>query len=401
MPLAGFFIGDAPSRHIAERQRKFPPIYEREAGAWQALFSVALDLSTPALRNLAARGLIASGEIGELTPSTYVSRRGKGYAIEMHSGQMRLLYSAARAMTASDAGRFREDKSGALSISDVAKQVADLFRNYESKGIATVQLFSATPYQRSWADNIAFAAERFLLLHELAHIHNGDLALWRSILGVERTGPEVERAADATACEWLTQYVSHPTPNGPQRQLLYAGAEFSLRVRMAIERTASRKFNPTHPPAGDRVAAIRERLRSAVGAGTFYAIANTSIAFDQMWRAIELAMHGKDPEFKPELDDVSAGLWVLTVEFIKAGRQGVQFKGLSGEPGRKQIEITPVNDSQEAMVQSARADFRDIPQDLRDAVERQAGEIFAPGSIEFSLFIELLHSSAGDGKVIL
>ena len=83
-------------------------------------------------------------------------------------------------------------------------------------------MFTATSFQRGWADTITVAAERFLLLHELAHIHNGDLALWRSILDIDRAGSEVERAADATACEWMIQYLNHPRPNGPQRQVLYA-----------------------------------------------------------------------------------------------------------------------------------------------------------------------------------
>jgi hypothetical protein len=239
--------------------------------------------------------VIVGGEVGELTPSTYVLRRGRGYAVEMHSGQMRLLYSAARAMTASDSGRFRDDKSTALSLSDVAGQVADLFRNYERDGVATAQMFPATSFQRGWAQSMTVAAERFLLLHELAHIHNGDLALWRSILDIDRTGPEVERAADATACQWMIHYLNHPTPNGPQRQVLYAGAEFGLRVRMAMEKTISREFNATHPPAGDRVVAMRDQLLRAVGSSAFYAIANTSIAFDQMWRAIELVLKDKKP----------------------------------------------------------------------------------------------------------
>src|SRR5258708_2217130 len=123
MSTADLFTGDAPSRHIAEWQRKFPPVYQKTATAWESLFGVALDLSTSALRTLAARGVIAGGEIGELTPSTYVTPRGRGYAVEMHSGQMRLLYSAARAMTASDSRPFRHDTTAPLTLRYVAAQV--------------------------------------------------------------------------------------------------------------------------------------------------------------------------------------------------------------------------------------------------------------------------------------
>jgi hypothetical protein len=131
MSIAGLFGRNAPARYLASRQRQYPPIYQKTAVAWNALFGVALDLSTPRLRALAARGAIASGEVGEQTPSIYVTRRGMGYAVEMHSGQMRLIYSAARAITASDSGKFRDDKSPALSPAGVAEQVADLFRNLD------------------------------------------------------------------------------------------------------------------------------------------------------------------------------------------------------------------------------------------------------------------------------
>ena len=281
LSIADFFSRDAPARYIDGRRHSHPPVYQRTVAAWQGLFGIALKLATPRLRALAVKGAIASGEIGELTPSTYVTRRGRGYAVEMHSGQMRLIYSAARAITASDSGRFRDDKSSALSATGVAAQVADLFKNYEEQQIATTQFFFATPFQTGWADLITFNAECFLLMHELAHIHNGDLALWRSFFGIRHDVRAQETAADATACQWMIDYLLNPSPDGPQRQVFYAGAEFAFRVRMAME-TVGMRFNSTHPPAGDRVAAMRARLRAAAGPRTFYAIANTSIAFDQM-----------------------------------------------------------------------------------------------------------------------
>jgi hypothetical protein len=382
-------VDDTPLRYLEDRQRKYPPCYQKNAASWQALFDVALSLSTPKLRALAADGTIASGEIGELTPSTYVTRRGRGYAIEMHTGAMRLIYSAARAMTANDAGRFREDKSPSLSAAEVAAKIADLFKNYDEHHIATVQFFSATSFQTDWADSITRNAECFLLMHELAHIHNGDLARWRSLLGMERSVRNQEIAADTTACQWMISYLLNSTLKGPQRQLLYAGAEFGLRVRMAME-TYGLHFNNTHPPAGDRVAAMRARLKAASGPGRFYAIASTSIAFDQLWRAVELILNDKPPKFEPQLDDVLAGLRTLTVEAISAGKEAFQIKDVPGSPGVKQAVFAPVNAKQEEILKSARNAYRDISPDLRVAAKRQAGEIFEPGTGEYSLFLSLL-----------
>jgi hypothetical protein len=213
------------------------------------------------------------------------------------------------------------------------------------------------------------------------------------MLGCQRATRVQETAADATAGQWLIDYLLNPKPDGPKRQVLYAGAEFGLRVRMAMETVGKTKFNPTHPPAGERVAAMRERLRSAAGPRTFYAIANTSLAFDQMWRAIELILQSKSPKFEPKLDDVLAGLRTLTVEMLAAGTDAVQIQDVPGKPGKKQAVFAPVNDRQRAIAKAAKTDFRDIPPDLRAAVERQAADVFEPGSVEYSLFLGLLNLS--------
>ena len=71
----------------------------------------------------------------------------------------------------------------------------------------------------------------------------------------------------------------------------------------------------------------------------------------------------------------------------------IQIKDVPGQPGVKQAVFVPVNARQQAMVEAARESYRGIPQALRDAVERQAGEVFERGSDEFSLFLALLNSS--------
>jgi hypothetical protein len=305
---------------------------------------------------------------------------------------MRLIHSAARAIIANDSGRFREDKSPSLSAAEVASQVADLFKNYDEHLIATEQSFTTTSFQTGWADLIARNAECFLLMHELAHIHNGDLALWRRLLGIERALRDQETKADATACQWMIDYLLKPSPNGPQGQVFYAGAEFGFRVRMAMENYGLR-FNSTHPPSGDRIAAMRARLRAEAGPRAFYAIANTSIAFDQMWRAVELILCNKSPKFELKLDDVLAGLRTLTVEFIAAGKDFFQIRDVPGRPGMKQAVVAAANAKQEQIFKSAQNAYRDIPSDLRADAKQHAGEVFEPGSAEYGLFLALLSLS--------
>ena len=381
---------DDPASYLAARQRVFPPIYYRTPSAWQALFGVPRDLSSAKLQRLVKAGTIVSGEVGELTWATSVALRGRGYLVQMHSGTIRLIYSAARALTASDSGRFREDKSHALSAVEVAQHVADLFRNFEAHQIGTVQWFAATEFQTGWADSVARGAEQFLLLHELAHIHNGDLAWWHRYFDFGGDSRARESAADRTACHWLIAYLRNPVQGGPQRQLLYAGAEFALRTRMAME-TYGMKFEPTHPPAGDRVAAMRGQLRAAVGPREFYAIASTSLAFDQMWRAIELILRHMPPVFEARLDDVLAGLRTLTVELLKAGgADGIRIKDVAGQPGHKQVVFTPVTEIQKEILKAAERDFRDLSPSLREAVRAHVGDVFEPGCVEFSMFHMLL-----------
>ena len=87
-----------------------------------------------------ARGLIATGEIGELAPVACVTEVGRGYAIEMYSGMMRLVYSASRAISATDEGMFCDDEAAAaLSGSEAAAKIAELFKNYKEQRIATAK----------------------------------------------------------------------------------------------------------------------------------------------------------------------------------------------------------------------------------------------------------------------
>ena len=167
-----------PARYIEARQREHPPIYQSAAG-WQGLFGGALTFVAPIMQARTRRGMIGGGEVGELTPVASVTEVGSGYAIEMHSGLMRLIYSAARAFLAGDDGHLAGiEPTAALSVVQIAEKIADLFENYEVHQIATAQIFPVTEVQRDWANIITIHAETFLLMHELAHIYN-EHSFWR------------------------------------------------------------------------------------------------------------------------------------------------------------------------------------------------------------------------------
>ncbi|OGA55626.1 MAG: hypothetical protein A3G81_20310 [Betaproteobacteria bacterium RIFCSPLOWO2_12_FULL_65_14] len=337
------------------------------------------------------RGLIAGGEIGELTPVARVSRVGAGYAVEMHSGLMRLIYSAARAIVATDSGRFSGHANPALSAAEAASKVAELFKSYREQKIATAQKFPATAGQQKWAHAIAVHAETFLLMHELAHIHNEhSFWLWRPFRR-QRDVLGLETDADATAGKWLIDYVLNPKPGSSQPQMFYAGAEFGLRVRMAME-TVGMLFEPTHPKAGDRIAGLRAALRARAGSRAFYAIANTSIAFDQMWRATEQLLLGRAPAFELTLDDILASMRTLVVELLADSdiNDLVSVSPVAGQPGQMQVMFAPKEPRKIALFDVARDTMRHASQKVRDAARAQAGNVFEEGTVQYSLLLALL-----------
>lgn len=386
--------GDAPARYLEARQRAHPPRYQKAAG-WKALFDRALSLAPPILRTRVANGLIASGEVGDLTPVACVTEVGRGYAVEMHSGLMRLIYSAARAMSATDSGRFRDDKMAALSAKEAMEHIAWLFRNYVEREIATSQVFPATEEQKCWAHMIAVDAETFLLMHELAHIDNEyAFWLWRPFRK-KRDVLTLETQADETAMKWLIAYLLNPSPGGPPPQMLYAGAEFGLRVRMAME-TVGMKFAPTHPPAGHRVATLRARFRTAAGPRRFYAVANTSLAFDQMWRAVELMLMGKPPTVALGVDDVLSSLRTLVAEAAMAGYIGRYIK-----TKENRLVFEPTLPRHVELAKAARDYLACVMPEIFAAAYERAfmGDVYEQGTDEFSLLLAFLdtgHSHGGD-----
>jgi hypothetical protein len=376
-----------PTDYIAARQREHPPIYQTPEG-WQGLFGGALTFVPPIMETRTRRGMIASGEIGELTPVASVTEIRRGYAVEMHSGLMRLLYSAARALVASDDGHVRGGElTIALSAERVAEKIAELFEKYKIEGIATAQNFPLSDAQKSWANTITIHAETFLLMHELAHIYNEhSFWLWRSFGRKRADQFELEIQADSTASQWLIQYVLNPRPGSSQSQMFYAGAEFALRVRMAME-TVGMHFKKTHPSAGDRVATLRAKFRATAGSRRFYAIANTSLAFDQMWRAIEKFLLRQPPVFELTLEDVLSSMRTLTFEFLVDTdiNDLITITPVVGRPQQLQVFMDPKDPQKIAIMKSAHDYMLRVKQDVREAALAHASDVYEPGTNEFSV----------------
>src|SRR5205823_2413024 len=62
---------------------------------------------------------------------------------------------------------------------------------------------------------------------------------------------------------------------------------------------------------------LRTRLRQAAGSQRFYAIANTSIAFDQMWQAIEMMLLKRPPVYEHTLDEVLSSMYTMVSEILR------------------------------------------------------------------------------------
>jgi hypothetical protein len=384
-----------PAGHLADRQRRYPPRYQTADGG-KALFNRALGFSSSKIQALYARGFIAGGEVGELTPVVRAKNINPGYVVEMHSGLMRLTYSAARAIIATDSGRFRGGETSPLfSALPAAAKIAELFKNYEEREIGTAQKFPATEDQKRWANAIALHAETFLLMHELAHIHNEHPARLRSFFGAGRAETQKsEIRADATAGRWLIDYLLNNKRSGPQRQLFYAGAEFGLRIWMAMETAARMHFQSTHPAAGVRVAALRAGLRKTAGSRRYYAVAGTSLAFDQMWRAIEQLLQDRPPVFEITLEDVLSSMRTLTREWLADGdiHSPIEAVQDTDRPDRMPLTLAPRDPLKTAILASARDFMAHVNPDIRKAAQEHAGDVFERGTLEFSILLALLNS---------
>jgi hypothetical protein len=379
-----------PRNYVAARQRAHPAIYQAADGGL-ALFSAAFDFAPLELTSMAWKGLIAGGEVGELTPTVYVRYLARGSAVIVHSGLMRLLYSAARAMTATDGGQSREEQTPRLTAKHAAGHIAQLFKDVKERWLGTAQVFAATTEQQRWADTIAVHAEVFMLMHELAHIYNQRIG-WRRRIGSWRRGEfSQEIAADATACDWLIAYLLNPKPGGPPRQMLYAGAEFALRTWMAME-AAGIQLEDTHPKAGDRVAVLRSKLRAAAGSRTFYAIANTALAFDQMWRAIEQLLRGRALEFELRLEDVLATMRTLTAEYLKDSRLDnlIDSRPSADDPGKMELVFAPKEPAKMKIVAAAREAMAKVEPDVRAQARAHIDDVYEPGSIQSMILLALL-----------
>lgn len=336
--------------------------------------------------------MITGGEVGELTPLAYVTPVGRGYVIEMHSGMMRLVYSAIRAIVATDDGRYRQHNTPALSGAQAVEKIAELFAGYKAQKIATAQAFPITDGQQRWANTIAVHAETFLLMHELAHVYNEHVSWPRRLFRKTRKVYDLEVQADSTASQWLIDYLLNPKPDSSQPQMFYAGAEFGLRIRMAME-TVGFKFKKTHPPAGDRITALRARLRATAGPRAFYALANTSLAYDQMWRGVERMLLGQPSMFDLTVDDVLSSMRTLVVELLQGSEISdiVTVRQVAGE-SKMEFVLAPKEQRKIAILNSAPEYMRHVSLDVRDSARAHAHDVFEPGSVEFGVLLVLLNT---------
>ncbi len=233
-------------------------------------------------------------------------------------------------------------------------------------------------------------------MHELAHVYNEQptsVSRFLRFFGKTPDVRELEVQADLTASRWLIDYLLNPKPEEPQRQMFYAGAEFAFRVRMAME-TVGMRFERTHPAAGDRVAALRERLRETAGPQTFYAIANTSLAFDQMWRAIEQLLRNRTPNFDLTLDDVLASMATLVAELLKGSdiNDIISVRKVESEPGKMQVMLAPKEPQKQPRVASARDYMKHVSPNVREVARERATDVFERGTAEYSILLAFLGS---------
>lgn len=388
--MLSLIFGPTPQEYIRKRRLAYPSQYQSDTG-WAALIGGALTCVPPDLQNY-ADGHIASAEIGELSPAVRSRVCRGGYAIEMYSGYMRLVYSAARALCATDSIVYPGQQVPSLLRPDrVVAIVAELFNQYKANDTATAQAFPVTEAQANQAHIIATEAERFILLHELAHID-----FWRN--GQDDLSAD-ESIVDARAAGWLIDNMLSETPSTPP-QMMYGGAEFALRVWMAMERYGI-AFEGTHPSGHDRIEALRAQLKERAAPAGFFAIAGRALAFDLLWQRVDQLLQEQEPVYEQTADLVLSQMRTLVIEIVNHLKKWDAEKGtyviplkltpIPGEPGKAQVTLGDVPPEVAQITVSAKHYLDTVDPAVREQAKERAGELYEQGDIRYSLLLMLLN----------
>lgn len=255
----------AAQAHLAEQQRKYPPLYPLNSKGRDrvgALLGVLQPQLPAELKDLLDAGSVAAGEIGKFEPSIVtVQLDGKNFVIEVCSGLMDFYYDVGKAM----GGTFvvhstspTPDNERVLSVEAVTELVAKVYRqwkkfadqNWLSSLWQTHTRFRNSDFTlsepaRGPIESLVTSAELFMLAHELAHV-----ALDTALRAPPTNNDELN--ADTIGFELYMPVVEKIVGT----RTAYAAAVFAVRVTAGLERIGV-KFARNYPSPKVRLDNLR------------------------------------------------------------------------------------------------------------------------------------------------
>ena len=188
--------------------------------------------------------------VPELILYGHVQRGDDGAAwIHFSQGMVTFIYAFARALTS----RFvpqGDQENPVYTPDETAFALALVLKSVVSgDNHPRTHSFEVTEWQKDRATDLSVAAERFILMHELAHLHNGDI----DVQGSPLENWKQEFAADHFAFRAMLHICAR---KGWPGHLAYGGIIIFLRAVSLMEQLMNLPPSSTHPPAHERLEAL-------------------------------------------------------------------------------------------------------------------------------------------------
>jgi hypothetical protein len=208
-------------------------------------------------------GRVAVGVVNDPTPNAHLVSLDCGHAIIINAGLIEFVYRMTRALSTKFIAP-NDDQENALPTEETSRIIFEIFDWYIGSWQRTGKEHAAGPHyqvsrtQFHLANNLAFEAECFFLVHEIGHLL---CALSRTssldISALIDEGEYEETFADKFAFWVLMSAWGKPDSKDYHPELAFAGAFTALRMFEALhgycERAYQKKFGGPHPDAGQRI----------------------------------------------------------------------------------------------------------------------------------------------------
>ncbi len=206
---------------------------------------------------------VAIGAIDDPLPDASITKLENGYAILFSTGMREFVYRLARII----ATRFSiAEQRVDVGLHETARLVAEVFWWFQQTNIAHGPQYTINDDQMRVANTLAMEAEAFLLCHEIGHIMSDAPGMLEKLSddmrGIDVAAHLDEYAADFFGSFFVLGSRDDDSPDlATTLQFRYAGIEFMLLIYRCLEKIGM-DFGDTHPPAGERLAYIRNAIRA-------------------------------------------------------------------------------------------------------------------------------------------